>query len=99
MLNITVKAQRPAGQNSRVKLIEHTGHALAVKEKINEIESAQTTTQVSYLKQFRSRSKIWYKIEITVKQNNKIYWMLCVIRKNNVELRRIKPEIYFKKNF
>ena len=72
---------------------------LAVKDKIHQIESAKTPLQISQLKQFRARSKVWYKIEITVNHNNKIYWMLCVIRKNIVELRRIKPEIYFKKHF
>ena len=72
---------------------------LAIKEKINEIESVKKQEQISRLKQFRKRSKVWYKIEIHVKNNSKIYWMLCIIRKNNVELRRIKPESYFKKNF
>lgn len=73
--------------------------ALAVKEKIKEIESAKKLSQISHLKQFRSRSKVWYKIEISVKQNRKIYWMLCTVRKNFVVLRRIKPETFFKKNF
>ena len=73
--------------------------ATAIKEKITQIESAKKIAQISRLKQFRSRSKVWYKVEIVVKQNNKIYWMLCTIRNDAVVLRRIKPESYFKKNF
>jgi hypothetical protein len=71
----------------------------ALKRKIDEIKSANSVSQISRLKRFRARNKIWYKIEIHTAQGNKIYWILCIIRNNVVEFRRLKPESYFKKNF
>ena len=38
-------------------------------------------------------------MKIHTVQKGKIYRMLCVIRNEKVELRRVKPESYFKKNF
>lgn len=72
---------------------------LAVKNKITEIKIAKSITQISRLKQFRERKRIWYKMEIRPAYGKKIYWFLCIIEKNSVELRRIKPETFFKKHF
>lgn len=44
---------------------------MAVKEKIAEIKSAKNTKNISQIKQFKSRSKTWFKTEITVKQTEK----------------------------
>ncbi len=71
----------------------------SIKKKIDEIKSAKSLLQISRLKKFRKRQKVWYKIEIHTVQKRKIYWMLCVIRNETVELRRVKPESYFKKKF
>jgi len=71
----------------------------SIKKKIDEIKSAKNLSQISRLKKFRERQKVWYKIEIYTVQKRKIYWMLCVIRNETVELRRVKPESYFKKKF
>jgi len=71
----------------------------AVKKKIKEIQSAKSPLQISSLKKFRSLYRIWYKIEIQTEQNNKIYWILCTIKNNAVEFRRIKTEQFFKNNY
>ena len=72
---------------------------IAVSKKIQEIKSANSTAQISRLKRFKAYTDIWYKIEIRSENNNKIYWILCTIKNNLLELRRIKPEIYFKKHY
>ncbi len=71
----------------------------AVKSKVTEIRAAKGINQISRLKQFRERNRIWYKTEIRPAHGRKIYWILCIIQKNIVELRRIKSEIFFKKRF
>jgi hypothetical protein len=71
----------------------------ALSDKIREIKSAKNSTQISQLKKFKAYKSIWYKIEIHQEHGNKIYWLLCIIRKNKVEFRRIKTESFFKKNY
>lgn len=71
----------------------------AIKNKIEEIKSAKTATHISRLKRFRTHTDTWYKIEVHTEHGNKIYWILCTIRNNLVEFRRIKPENFFKKNY
>jgi len=72
---------------------------IAVKEKIEEAKRAKSSAQISRLKQLKTRKRVWYKIEVRTKHNNKIYWILCVVRKNLIEFRRIKPEMYFKRKY
>jgi hypothetical protein len=71
----------------------------ALRKKIDEIKAASSISQISRLKRFKARQKVWYKTEIHTAHGNKIYWILCIIRNNTVEFRRVKPESYFKKNF
>ncbi|MBL7893539.1 MAG: hypothetical protein JNL63_12975 [Bacteroidia bacterium] len=71
----------------------------ALKKTIVEIKAAKNTSQISRLKRFKARSHNWYKIESRTVHGGKIYWILCVIRNNVVELRRVKPESFFKKNY
>ena len=71
----------------------------SIKKKIDEIKSAKSLSQISRLKKFRERQKVWYKIEIHTAQKGKIYWILCVIRNETIEFRRVKPESYFKRKF
>ena len=72
---------------------------LVVKKKRDEIISAKSISQISHLKRFRVRSNAWHKIEITPEHSDKAYWILCTIRNDVVEFRRLKPEGYFKKNY
>jgi len=71
----------------------------AIKKKIAEIKRAKDISHISHLKRFRTYSRSWYKIEIIPEHSGKTYWILCTIRNNLVELRRVKPESYFKKNY
>jgi len=71
----------------------------SVKKKIDEIKTAKSPLEVVRLKKFRERNRIWYKIEIRAEYGEKIYWILCIIKNNIIELRRIKSESFFKKNF
>ena len=48
-----------------------------------------------HLKKLRNYSAR-YKIEL--KAGNKIFWALCIVKENKIELLRLKSEIYFKKN-
>ncbi len=71
----------------------------ALEKKITEIKKAKDISRVSHLKRFRTYTRNWYKIEIAPEHGDKTYWILCTIRNNLVELRRVKPESYFKKNY
>ena len=71
----------------------------SLKEKILEIESAKASNQISRLKLFKARKRIWYKIELRPHFTKKIYWILCVITEGAIDFRRIKPESFFKKKF
>lgn len=68
----------------------------ALKDIIVLLENAESPDQIPRLKRLRAR-RSWHKIEI-VTESGKIYWVLCVIRKNTVELVRVRSEVYFKKN-
>ena len=72
---------------------------VAVSKKIQEVKSANSPAQISRLKRFKAYTDTWYKIEIRSEHNNKIYWILCTIKNNLMELRRIKSESYFKKHY
>ena len=63
-------------------------------QKIEEVESVESISQISHLKKLRIY-KSRYRLEI--KTGRKVYWVLCVARKNKIELLRLKPESYFKK--
>lgn len=71
----------------------------ALKKKFDEIRFAKNISKITSLKQFKARERIWYKIEVRAEYGNKKYWILCIIRKNIVEFRRVKPESFFKKHF
>jgi hypothetical protein len=71
----------------------------ALKKKIAEIKKVKDISHISRLKRFRTYTRSWYKIEITPEHSDKAYWILCTIRNNVVEFRRLKPEGYFKKNY
>lgn len=66
-----------------------------LEKKIEEIETAKNILQISRLKKLRNYSAR-YKIELIA--GKKIYWALCILRDNKVELLRLKSETYFKKN-
>jgi hypothetical protein len=66
----------------------------AVREKINEIESAGSVSQISRLKKLRKYTST-SKIEISA--GNKTYWILCKILGETIVLVRLKPESYFKR--
>ncbi len=66
-----------------------------LKVKISEIETASRSSQIGHLKKLRNYSAR-YKIEL--KAGNKIFWVLCIVKENKIELLRLKSEIYFKKN-
>ena len=72
---------------------------IAIKKKIQEIASAKSLAHVSYLKRFKAYTDTWYKIEIHPEHNDKVYWILCIIKNNVLELRRVKSETYFKKHY
>jgi len=69
--------------------------SIAIKDKIEQIESASGISNISHLKKLRKFVST-YKIEIY--SGHKIYWMLCRIYGNRVILVRLKPEQYFKKS-
>lgn len=71
----------------------------ALKKKIAEIKKAKDISHINHLKRFRTYVRNWHKIEITPEHSDKSYWILCTIKNNRVELRRVKPESHFKKNY
>ncbi|HTA28584.1 MAG TPA: hypothetical protein VK809_12400 [Bacteroidia bacterium] len=75
--------------------LAHRGLSKTLREKIIEIESAKSISQISRFKKLRNYSSR-YKIELIV--GKKIYWALCVVRDNKIEFLRLKSETYFKKN-
>ncbi len=77
------------------KKIQNKELSKILRKKIDEIESAENSLQISRLKKLRNYSSR-YKIEITA--GKKIYWALCVVTGNKIELLRLKSEVYFKKN-
>lgn len=74
---------------------DYRGSFLRDWEKINEIERAPDSKHITHLKKLRIY-ETRYRIEIALSKK-KIYWILCVIARNKIELVRLKPEVYFKK--
>lgn len=73
----------------------HRGLSRILQQKIVEVESAKSISQISHIKKLRNYSSR-YKIEII--SGKKIYWALCIVRENKIEFVRLKTEVYFKKN-
>ena len=67
----------------------------ALQKKFKEIERAGSPGNIAHLKKLRSY-ETRYKIEIALSPQ-KIYWVLCIVSRNKIELVRLKPEKYFKK--
>lgn len=76
------------------KPIRNRTLSIAVRDKISEIESANSISQISHLKKLR---KFTSTSKIEIYAGNKIYWILCKIQGNVIVLVRLKPESYFKK--
>ena len=76
------------------KQIRNKALSKRLLEKLEEMQSANNIHKISHLKKLRIYSTR-YKVEMKV--GRKVYWVLCAIRQNNIELLRLKPESYFKK--
>jgi hypothetical protein len=77
------------------QLVKNKKLSLAIQDKIEEIELATNTSQISRFKKLR-KYVLTYKIEL--RSGNKIYWMLCKVFDDKIILVRLKTELYFKKN-
>ena len=67
-----------------------------IEKLLLKISKAQTLSSIPGIKQLRQTKQFEYKIELKVQ--TKIYWILCDVYSDRIELIRIKSETWCKAN-